>query len=119
MSVEVNKSNWAKLLKFFSDQNRGRLTRLGVFERGGAARSEWIEFGLPLAGIDADTHDGNRAAVEIMLGDAVTTAKDARHYTHSIRNVNHVRLHFSPDGAGDAVKIEDAEGKTTVLKFEN
>lgn len=122
MSVEVNKSNWAKILKFFSDQNRGRLTRLGVCERGGenggARREEdWIESGLPLAGIDADTHDGNRAAVEIMLGDAARD--ETRHFTHCVRNVNHVRLHFSPDGHDDQVKIEDADGATTVLRFEN
>ena len=34
MSVEVCKSNWAKILKFFSDQNQGRLTRLGIWRRG-------------------------------------------------------------------------------------
>ena len=124
MCVEVNKQNWAKILKFFSDQNRGRLTRLGVFEpaecgsSAAASGGEWIEDGLPLAGIDADTRGGDRAAaVEIMLGDAA--AKDANHYTHNIQNVNHVRLHFSPDGRGDQVKIEDAEGRTTVLRFEN
>ena len=118
MSVEVEKKGWAKILKYFSDQNSGRLTRLGVFEGKCSERAsdEWIERGLPLAGIDADTHDGERAAIEIMLGDA---ARGGRHYTHNIQNARHLKLHFSPDGRGDAVKIEDAEGKTTVLRFEN
>lgn len=118
MSVEVNKKGWARILKFFSDQNQGRLTRLGVFENGSdATTDEWIEIGLPLLGIDADTRDGSAAEVEIMLGDAAR--KDGRHYTHNVRNAQYVRLHFSPDGSRDAVKIEDAEGRTTVLRFEN
>lgn len=116
MSVEVNKKGWARILKFFSDQNKGRLTQLGVFERErDETTDKWIESGLPLVGIDADTHDSN-AEVEIMLGDALQ--KDARHYTHNIQNARHVRLHFSPDGSRDTVKIEDAEGRTTVLRFE-
>ena len=118
MSVEVNKKGWAKILKFFSDQNQGRLTRLGVFkDANDAATDEWIEIGLPLLGIDADTREGSAAAVEIMLGD--TAQKDARHYTHNILNAQQVRLYFSPDGSRDAVKIEDAEGTMTVLRFEN
>lgn len=118
MSVEVNKKNWAKLLKYFSDQNKGRLTRLGVFEPGrGVYNDYWIEDGLPLVGIDADTHDEEEAAVEIMLGNEIKPG--APNYTHTVRGPRHVKLHFSPDGSKNALEIEDAEGKTTVLRFED
>lgn len=116
MSVEVNKRSWAKVLKFFSDQNKGRLTRLGVFEGGPGASADFcIENGMKLVGIDADAHDETAATVQIMLGSE--SEADAPNFTHIVRCTQRVKLHFSPDGSKDSVEIEDAEGKTTVLRL--
>ena len=91
-------------LQFYGKENYGRPTRLCVFEGG---NDYWIEDGLPLNGVDFDKH-GN--SVQIMLGDELT---------HVIKEVKNIKISFSASGLNDGLDITDAEGKTTVLRFEN
>ena len=108
--------NWSAFLNFFSEQNRTRPTRLGVFENErNAVTDYWIEDGLPLAGIDVDASGKDAPTVEIMLGD---NAKDARHMTHVVKNARTVKIIMSASGEEDGLEIEDAEGRTTFLRFE-
>jgi len=113
METSASKQHhWTKLLKFYGDQNKGRLTRVGVFEGG---NDFWLEDGLPLAGLDVDVR-GDVMTVEIVLGDQV---KGTRHFAHAVRNARSLKLHLSPDQSGDGLDITDAEGKTLILRFEN
>lgn len=108
--------NWWALLSFFSEQNRNRPTRLGVFENERETLMDyWLEDGLPLAGIDVDVRGENALTVEIMLGN---NAKDARHMTHVVKNARSAKIVVSASGEDDGLEIEDAEGKTTYLRFE-
>ena len=111
MNAETKQYDWTDFIKFYSEQNRGRETRLGVFENEtkDIFNDYWLEAGLPLAGIDADTR-GDLPAVEIMLGDD---------FTHVINNAVSVRVSFNFDQNADGLDITDAEGKTTILRFEN
>lgn len=69
MEAATKKSNWTEFLTLFSEQNQMRPTRLGVFEgEPGAMRDYWLEDGLPLTGIDVDTHAEGAPTIEIMLG---------------------------------------------------
>ncbi|MDM7921437.1 MAG: DUF5335 family protein [Pyrinomonadaceae bacterium] len=104
MTDAKQQHQWASMLKFFSEQNFGRLTRLGVFEGG---NDFWLESGLPLTGIDVDVHAG-RQTVEIVLGD----------FTHITKDVKAVKFILSHTGEEDGVDVEDFDGKTTVLRFE-
>ena len=89
-------------LKLFSEQNGGRPTRLGVFEGEPGAMTElWIEDNLPLAGIDFE------------LGDAAEHG--SLHFTHTVADARFVKIVLSANGCD----IEDSQGKTTVLRFEN
>lgn len=109
--------NWSAFLNYFSEQNKMRPTRLGVFENAGDVVTDyWLEDGLPLAGIDVDTSNENFPSVEIMLGGE---EKDSRQMTHIVRNVRSVKIILSVNGKNDGMEIEDTEGKTTFLCFEN
>lgn len=111
------KYNWSALLNLFNEQNRMRPTRLGVFEKERDFVTDyWIEDGLPLAGIDADLSNENAPAIEIMLGDG---AKDSRQMTHTVKNARIVKIILSANGAQDGLEVEDADNKTTFLRFEN
>ncbi len=105
-NATVKKHTWTNFLKYYSEQNSGRATRLGVFEDG---HDYWIEDGLPLSGIDFDSHRDS-LSIEIMLGDKIT---------HTIRDVRKVQIKFSLNEINDGLDITDAEGKTTILRFEN
>lgn len=104
MSEPRQQLQWTAFLKFYSEQNEGRPTRLGVFEGG---NDYWLENGLPFNGIDVDVH-GGRHIIEIVLGD----------FTHITKNVKDVKFLLSHSGEEDGVDIEDFDGKTTVMRFE-
>jgi hypothetical protein len=109
MNEVTRQHSWSTVLKEYSEQNKDRPTRLGLFElEKGNVNDYWIEDGLPLTGIDVDFH-GDIPAIEIVLGD----------YTHSIKGARRFELHFSLNGDDDGISIIDSEGKTTVLRFED
>ena len=108
MNAATKKHDWSDFLKFYSEQNEGRPTRLGVFEyQSDIFNDYWLEAGLPFTGIDIDARE-QMPAIEIMLGD----------YTHAVKNVKQLKIHFSFEGDEDGIDILDAEGKTTILRFE-
>lgn len=118
MNTATKQHNWSALLKIFSEQNRMRPTRIGVFEnKPGEMTDYWLEDGLPLAGIDVDVHGEFAPTVEIMLGNSSKT--DSRHMTHVIKQAQSAGIVLSADGNDDGLEITDAEGKTTFLRFEN
>lgn len=102
-TVAKRQISWVNFLKFYSDQNKGRPTRLGVFDNG---NDYWLEDGLILTGIDFDTR---RNAIEIMLSDEIT---------HTIHDVKKVEASFSLDEINDGLDITDFEGTITILRFE-
>ena len=109
MEAATRQHEWTKYLRFFNEQNAGRLTRLGVFEQNDDVVTDyWLESGLPLSGIDLDAK-GERPSVQITLGN----------FTHNVNDA--VRLVFQLNNAGDedGVDIVGAEGKTTILRFES
>jgi hypothetical protein len=118
MNATKKQTKWAEFLKLFSEQNRFRPTRLGVFEgEPGEMKDYWLEDGLPLAGIDVDAHGEGFPTIEIMLGKSETA--DSRTMTHIIRGAQSAYIVLSPSGDDDGLEIKDAEGKTTFLRFEN
>ena len=95
-------------MKEYSLRNEGRPTRLGVFETSaGVANDYWIEDGLPLVGLDAYLNKG-RTRVDILF----------ENYTHSIDNAAKL-VEVDGDETDHGLDISDAEGNTTLLRFEN
>jgi hypothetical protein len=99
---------WDNFLKFYSEQYKGRKTRLGVFEQNdGVTNDYWVEDGLPMLGIDLDT-SGERPAVEVLLDG----------YSHSVADARRLNVHFSLDGDEDGLDIIHQNGTSTILRFE-
>jgi hypothetical protein len=105
-SATKKQYSWTNILQFYGEQNKGRKTRLGVFENG---NDYWLENGLSLKGIDFEEKNGKLSA-QIMLDDQMT---------HSIESVKKVSINFSLDKMNDGLDITDLEGQTTILRFED
>lgn len=108
MKAAQRQHEWAKYLNFFSEQNTGRPTRLGVFELNGDVVTDyWLENGLPLVGIDIDGR-AERPSVQITVGT----------FTHEINDAVKLLFHFCLDGEEDGMDVSGADGRTTILRFE-
>lgn len=109
MNGTTKQHDWASFLNFYGEQNKNRLTRLGIFENeNGVVNDYWLESGAALTGIDVDAH-GETPTVEIMLGDL----------THTVKNAKSLQIRLSLEGTDDGLDITDSDGKTTILRFEN
>ncbi|MGB2752873.1 MAG: DUF5335 family protein [Pyrinomonadaceae bacterium] len=109
MSEKFGHPDWVTFLKFYSEQNTGRPTRIGIFEKGhGAVTDYWIESGLPFVGVDLDDSHGV-FSLRIMAGS----------YSHDIRNVTRVSFCLSRDGDEDGLDVFDAQEHVTLLRFES
>lgn len=108
-TVTAKESEVDRFLELFTAQNLGRSTRLGVFEVGmDAVTDYWLESGLPLVNIIFDR--GHRLpACRITVGEI----------THVVLYAARLSLHFSLNGGEDGLDVVDQEGRTTVLRFEH
>jgi hypothetical protein len=117
MNKTEKQHNWTEFIKLFSRQNKSRPTRIGVFEgEPGNMTDYWLADGLPLEGIDIDTH-GDTLTIEIMLGNAEKAG--ARAFTHIIEKARFAKIVLSASGESDGLEIENDEGAITILRFEN
>ena len=108
MNAAATQHEWSKYMRFFTDNNTGRLTRLGVFEKQGSTVNDyWLENGLPFHGLDVDTHK-ELPSVQISVGELC----------HEVDNAIDLIFHFSASGDEDGVDIKCGDGNTTVLRFE-
>ena len=108
MKASTKEHEWTKYLKFFGEQNAGRLTRLGVFEKNNDVVNDyWLESGLPLLGLDVDTR-AELPSVQIIFGDL----------THEVNDAMRLDFHLGHTGDEDGIDISAADGRTTVLRFE-
>jgi len=99
---------WESFLKFYSEQNKGRKTRLGVFEREGDVVTDyWIEDGFQQVGL-VMVLDGELPSAEFLL----------EGYSHSITGVRSLNGDYGHKAEDDGLDIADAHGKTTILRFE-
>ena len=115
MKVQTE-TNWSKFLKLFSEVNRNRPTRLGVF-RGVAGDMEdyWLEDRMPLAGVDFDLHGAAGPEIEILLDGL----QGNEHMSRRVAGVRTVKITLSIDGEADGLEIETYRGETTTLRFES
>lgn len=117
MNAAIEQHNWARFISLFGEQNRLRPTRVGVFEGPpGSMNDLWLEDGVPLMGIDIDAHGPDAPDIEIMLGDKGKPG--AGHMTHVVKGARFVKIVLSATGDGDGLEIEDRDGRTTILRFE-
>jgi hypothetical protein len=96
--------SWEEFLKFYSEKNKDRKTRLGIFDGG---NDYWIESDMKLSGIGIDPQSEGIGMTIIL-----------ETYTHEIRDVRSLAIRLSINGDEDGVDITDSVGKVTVMRFE-
>jgi hypothetical protein len=108
MTEIIDQTKWPLFLQEYGAQNKGRPTRLGVFEMpNGIANDYWIEDGLPLVALDTYTSDG-KTRVDIVF----------ENYTHSINGVTEL-AEVGGKGTDSGLDIAEEAGRTTVMRFED
>jgi hypothetical protein len=104
-----DRNDWTTFLNFYTGQNAGRRTRLGVFELSrDVVNDYWIEDGLPLVALDAETTDEGRRAVRIMVGEMA----------HDVRDAIKLVVHLTSYGYEDGIDLLDRDNRVTLLRFE-
>ncbi len=109
MNEKLDHVDWANYFNEFTRRNQSRPTKLEVFGDAGAQEEER---GLPFNGISFEQQEG-APRVEIMLGGA-----GQRHLTHVVSNVHQITPKLGLDGRDEALEIIDANGETSLLRFE-
>jgi hypothetical protein len=108
MNAVIDRTEWPAFLKSYGSRNAGRPTRLGVFETSdGVTDDYWLEDGLPLVGLDIAPKAG-KTEVEIFL----------ESFTHLIADATKL-VSVEDEEKELGIDISDADGKTTVMRFEN
>lgn len=108
MNAVIDKTEWRAFLESYGSRHAGRPTRLGVFETSdGVTHDYWLEDGLPLVGLDIELKAG-KAEVEIFL----------ESFTHAIADATSL-VSVADEEKELGIDISDADGKTTVMRFEN
>jgi len=113
MAGFIDRNQWKTFLDEFSKRNELRPTRLEVFGEIGAQEEE--EF-LPLLGVSLETKGNAAGSVEVILGGE--TAKEPRHLTHTISNVERIAPLVGTTTLEDGLGFEDKDGGKTLLRFE-
>jgi len=104
----IPKGRWPKYFSSFTHGNRGRLIRVSRFE--GEVEQNTLEEELPLLAMTYDPHhDG---IVSISAG------KDVIEYEHPVSRPERVLVEEDDSGVAKSIEIMDAEGKRTVVTFE-
>jgi hypothetical protein len=108
MNAAAQQHEWTKFLQFFGEQNAGRLTRLGVFEKNRDVVTDyWLESGLPFGGANLDVSSG-RLILYLTVGG----------FTHEVIDPLKLQFQFTREGEEDGIDVQAADGRTTVLRFE-
>jgi hypothetical protein len=111
MRENLDRSVWINYFHEFTRRNYSRPTRLEVFGENGA---QVEECGLPFAGISLARGNG-APDVEIILGG---NPVEPRRLTHVVAHVQDITPKRGPDGRDEALAIVDAQGETSLLRFE-
>jgi hypothetical protein len=109
----IERNQWKSVLEEFSKRNQMRATRLEVVGEIGAQE---VEEYLPLIGVTFEPKGTEAGSVEIILGGE--TAKNLRHVEHLIERVDRIAPLIGPDGLGEGLAFEDAEGTKSLLILE-
>ena len=108
MTMQEMPRDWSPYCTTFSEQNAGRKTRLGVFERKGSMLHDyWLENGLPFRAIYIK-RSSDTTSLFIAVGEL----------NHEVKNVDKLNFRFTSEGEEDGIDVTDFSGCTTVLRFE-
>lgn len=100
----TERTDWTALLRDFTEQNVGRVTRLEEDDPAFGAQVQETRY--QLRGVAYDPHG---QSVEIMLGDQFSTE---HRLTRSIGHVTSVDVLTGPDGRQTALRVAHGDAQT-------
>ena len=106
---EIAQHDWAQWLDEFTAIHEGWLVTVEVLGPEIGAQPQ-IE-NLPLLGVSEDRID-HAPSIVVSVGRTAT-----EHFTHAIRNVTHLHIERTEEGADAALQIESSDGLKTILRF--
>jgi hypothetical protein len=109
---EIPRERWVEFFNQFSREHEGQAATLEVLATGSPARQ--VARSLPLVGISSDDEGSEAHSVSIMLGDA-----PEKHIDHMIAQPTRVTVTGGGNGRGQQVEIREADGTTSVVRFES
>ncbi|HEX9278638.1 MAG TPA: DUF5335 family protein [Casimicrobiaceae bacterium] len=108
-SRDIPREQWVTFLDSFSRQHEGWLVNVEVVTDGLGAHREVRE--KRLIGVSADLKNGSNA-ISIIAGD-----RSDDHVNHIINGATRIALEETEEGAHKGLRIEAADGGTTLLLF--
>ncbi len=105
---DIPKSRWPSYFAQFTHGNRGRLIRVRRYE--GEREENTLEERLPLLTVSYDPHH------EGIL--SISAGEDVIEYEHPVDRPERVLVDEDEAGLAKSMEIMDAEGKRTVVTFE-
>jgi hypothetical protein len=109
-SRDIPREKWVTFLDSFSRQHERWLVNMEVVTDGLGVHREVRE--KPLIGVSADLKTRGRNTISIIAGD-----RSDDHVNHIINGPTRVALEETEEGAHKGLRIEAADGETTLLLF--
>jgi hypothetical protein len=109
-SRDIPRDEWVKFLDSFSRQHERWLINVEVVTNGLGAHREMRE--KSLVGVSADLKARGKDTISIIAGD-----RPDDHVNHIINGPTRVVLEETEEGAHKGLRIEAADGETTLLRF--
>jgi len=109
-SRDIPREQWMTFLDSFSRQHEGWLVNVEVVTDGLGAHREMRE--KRLIGVSADLKSRDSSTISIIAGD-----RSDDHVNHIINGPTRVALEETEEGAHKGLRIEAADGETTLLLF--
>jgi hypothetical protein len=109
-SRDIPREQWMTFLDSFSRQHEGWLVNVEVVTDGLGAHRELRE--KRLIGVSADLKSHDSSTISIIAGD-----RSDDHVNHIINGPTRVALEETEEGAHKGLRIEAADGETTLLLF--
>src|SRR6266542_2724975 len=107
---EIPREYWSRFFEGFSEQHDGWLATVEAVDSDIGAQTEADR--RPLQGVTLDPKGSHHGTIKILIG---TTPDD--HVAHTITAPAHVWLKQSAQWADEAVAVESADGRKTILRI--
>jgi hypothetical protein len=109
-SRDIPREKWVTFLDSFSRQHERWLVNMEVVTDGLGVHKELRE--KPLIGVSADLKSSGSGTISIIAGE-----RSDDHVNHIINGPTRLALEETEEGAHKGLRIEGADGETTLLLF--
>jgi hypothetical protein len=110
-TVEIPRQTWRRRLDEFTAAHEGWLVSVDVLGEDIGAEQEVED--VPLIGVSMDRDDPDNTI------DIAVARSSTEHLTHIVRQVGHIYVERTSEGADAAVEFESNDGTRTILRLKS